>query len=81
MAWIRTVPLAEATGALRREYDAALRRAGKVYGIVKAMSSNPPVLASAIRLYRDVMLRDSPLSRAQREMLATATSVFNGCHY
>lgn len=45
------------------------------------MSPSPPVLQSAVRLYRDIMFREGPLSRTQREMLATATSVFNGCHY
>lgn len=81
MAWIRTIQPDDATGPLKTEYSAAQRRAGRVYGIVKSMSPNPPVLASAIRLYRDIMNRESPLSRAQRELLATAVSVFNGCHY
>ncbi len=81
MAWIRTVEVDAATGLLKREYEAAERRAGGVAGVVSAMSLNPPVLSSSMRLYRDIMFRDSPLSRVQREMLATAVSVFNECHY
>ncbi len=79
--WIETTDVDEATGALRRQYQAAIGRAGRVYGIVKCMGSNPAVLKSSMQLYRDVMYRESPLSRARRELLATAVSVFNGCHY
>ena len=81
MAWIKTIAPDHAEGPLKTVYDAAVRRAGKVYGIVRSMSLNPPVLKSAIQLYRDVMFRESPLSRIQREMLATSVSVFNRCRY
>jgi alkylhydroperoxidase family enzyme len=81
MAWIDTVNPDDAEGALKREYDAAVKRAGHVAGILRIMSLNPPVLSASLRMYRDVMFRESPLSRAQREMLATVVSVFNQCHY
>jgi len=81
MTWIKTVSTSEATGRLKTEYQKAVRRAGKVYAIVASMSLNPPVLESAMRIYRDVMHRDSPLTRVQRELLATSVSVFNECHY
>ena len=32
-------------------------------------------------LYIELMRRAGPLSRIQREMLATAVSAANGCHY
>ena len=79
--WIETTAVNDATGLLKRLYKAAIDRAGKVYAIVRVMSPNPPVLRSSIALYRDLMMGDSPLSRAQREMLATAVSRFNDCHY
>ena len=41
---IRTAPLAEARGALLREYEAAIRRAGKVFNVVSAQSLRPRVL-------------------------------------
>ena len=81
MAWIRTVRQGEAEGELRRHYDAAVARAGKVYGIVRLMSPNPAVLEAAMAFYRAAMFGPSPLSRAQREMLATVVSRVNGCHY
>ncbi len=79
--WIRTTSVEEATGLLRRIYDEAITRAGKVYAIVRSMSPNPRVLRSSLQLYRDVMMGSSPLSRTQRELLATAVSRFNDCHY
>jgi hypothetical protein len=47
---LRLVDVGEATGALRREYDAAIERAGKVFNIVKAMSLRPAVLHRSMEL-------------------------------
>ena len=79
--WIKTTSVDEAKGLLRRLYDEAIARAGKVYAIVRVMSPNPRVLRSSIGLYRDLMMGTSPLSRAQRELLATTVSRLNACHY
>ena len=81
MAYVRLIEEGEATGALKREYDAAIRRAGKVFNIVKAMSLRPGVLREAMRLYRAVMFGPSELSRAERELLAVVVSCTNDCHY
>lgn len=81
MTWIRTIADDEAEGLLVSLYDAARRRAGRVSGIVRSMSLNPPLLRDSIRFYRTVMFGESPLSRAQRELLATVVSAVNGCHY
>ena len=79
--WIQTTSVVESKGLLRRVYEEAIARAGKVYAIVRAMSPNPRVLRSSIQLYRDVMMGTSPLSRTQRELLATTVSRLNECHY
>ena len=82
VAWIRTIDPAEARGLLGKLYDAALRRAGKVFNIIRIQSLRPRVLRSSTQLYLEVMhSRDSALSRAQREMIATAVSQVNGCFY
>jgi alkylhydroperoxidase family enzyme len=81
MAWIRTVSPKEATGRLKKIYDEAIRRAGRVFNIVRVQSRNPPVLETSIELYKAVMFGPSPLSRMQREALATVTSWANGCFY
>ncbi len=81
MAWIRLTPIAEATGILKRQYDAALKRAGRVWNIIRIMSPTPPTLDASMRLYGAVMMGASPLSRVQREMLATVVSAELGCRY
>jgi alkylhydroperoxidase family enzyme len=81
MAWIRQVPVADATGLLKEQFDAAQRRAGRVYNIVRVMSASPAVLRDSIGLYLTLMHGDSALSRVQRELLATVVSAELGCHY
>ncbi len=81
MAWIRTIPPSEATGPLKTIYDEAVRRAGKVYGIVRLMSVNPEVLRASMGVYLSAVRGPSPLPRAVREMIAVVVSVANRCHY
>jgi alkylhydroperoxidase family enzyme len=78
---IRLVEPREATGALKAQYDAAIRRAGRVWNIVKTMSPNPPVLEASMRLYGTAMHGASPLTRVQRELLAVVVSIVNDCFY
>jgi alkylhydroperoxidase family enzyme len=82
MAWIRTIAPGEATGLLRRLYDEAIARAGKVFNVVRVQSLRPEVLEIGGHLYEELMFSPrSPLSRAQREMIAVAVSRANQCHY
>lgn len=81
MAWIKTIDEKQAEGVLRRVYDGAMQRAGRVFNILKIQSQNPPVLRSSMALYSDIMKADSPLTRAQREMLAVVVSKANDCYY
>jgi Asp/Glu/hydantoin racemase len=70
MAHLRLIEEGEATGALQAEYEAAARRAGKVFNIVKAMSLNAPVLERSMQLYG-----------VERELLAVVVSATNECRY
>ena len=81
MPYVAAIPPEDAGPALRREYDAALRRAGRIWGIVAVQAHNPAALRDSIRLYGTVMFGESPLSRAQREMIAVVTSQANDCTY
>ena len=82
MAWIETIAPDEARGLLRQLYAAAIRRAGKVFNVLRCQSLRPRVLKASTQLYLEVMYSaDSGLTRAQREMIATAVSSCNGCHY
>ena len=81
MPWIKTIGTGEATGRLKASYEAAIERAGRVFGIVRTMSLAPPVLDSSMELYRRIMYACDGLTRAQRELLATVVSRENDCHY
>lgn len=82
MAWIRSVCPENATGRLKRIYDTAVRRAGKVYNVLRLQSVRPNVLSASTRLYLEVMhSASSPLSRVDREMIAVVVSRANRCHY
>ncbi len=81
MAWVRTVPESEATGIVKEEYEAAIKRAGRVYNIVKLLSIKPESLKVFINQYKIIMFGPSKLSRTQREMIATVVSQINACRY
>jgi alkylhydroperoxidase family enzyme len=81
MAWIRQIAPEEAEGPLREFYDAAVKRAGRVFNILRVQSLRLPTLKSSVDLYLAAMFGRSPLSRAQREMLAVVVSAVNRCVY
>lgn len=82
MPYIRVIPAIEATGLLKRLYEGAQRRAGRVWNIVSIMSLQPRTMQAVIDgMYASIMYGESGLSRAQREMIAVVVSVANHCHY
>lgn len=81
MAYIRTVSPEEATGKLRRMYDAAVGRAGRLFNIIRIQSLNPPALQASNQFYMVLMKGPGPLERPIREMLATVTSRTLDCFY
>jgi len=81
MPWIKVYTVGEAKGILKREYDKALKRAGRIWHIVSIMSQNPRAMKSSMDFYSTIMFGRSPLSRGQREMLAVVVSAENECIY
>ncbi len=94
MAWIKTIPLAEADERLRRameatrelypaEYAAPVPAAGDAEsaGIVESHTLIPDALFHAFATFGSLMSPDLPLRRAQHEMIATLVSAANRCHY
>jgi alkylhydroperoxidase family enzyme len=81
MPHIRLIDPEDADGMLAEEYDAAVERAGKVFNIVRSMSLNPEVLKASIEMYKAIMFGPSPLTRQERELLATVVSAENECYY
>ncbi len=81
MPYIDKVDPARADGRLKAIYDAAVTRAGKVFQILQVQSLAPRTLEASMQLYTAAMHAPSPLSRGQREALATVVSRTNDCHY
>ncbi len=81
MPWIPQILPEQATGLLKSELDKAVKRAGRVWGIVQIMSLNARTLKTSMELYGSIMHGRSPLSRAQREMRATVVAAELGCVY
>lgn len=81
MPYIHQVPVGEARSLLRKLFDEALERAGRIWHIVHVMSQNPRAMDASLKFYGAIMFGSSPLSRRQREMLAVVTSKANDCFY
>ena len=81
MPWIEQIPFDQATGLLKEELESAMNRAGRIWHIVHIMSLNPEVLRASMGMYGVLMHGESPLSRQQREMLATVVSSELACVY
>lgn len=82
IAWIETVPEADATGELKRAYQrAGDPNSGAVDHIMKIHSLHPDSLIDHLHLYKTLMHGDSPLTRAQREMIGVVVSAINRCEY
>ncbi len=81
MAFIRQIAEADATGPLKRVYDAATGREGSVAGIVKVMSLDPATVQASMQFYMSLMKRSNSLKGSQKELLATVVSNVNDCYY
>ncbi|HKV41725.1 MAG TPA: hypothetical protein VJX67_21155 [Blastocatellia bacterium] len=90
MAWIKTIPIAEASGELRRAIEAQRDAYPEEYaspvhpadeGIVASHTLIPDALYHAFSTFGALMSPELPLSRRQHEMIATMVSVTNRCHY
>ena len=81
MSWIDQVPIEKATGLLKKMFDGAIKRTGRVWKIMHVMSLNPEAMRESYRLFGTVVLGESPLSRVQRELLGIVVSKELNCHY
>lgn len=81
MANITVISYEEATGKLKDIYDDLIAKRGKLAEIHKIQSLHPDSIIAHMELYMTIMFEQSPLSRAQREMVAVVVSSANGCYY
>jgi alkylhydroperoxidase family enzyme len=78
---IRTIPPDLAEGELADAYATiGLRRPGEAH-VLEVQSLHPRALVDHHRLYRTLMFGPSPLSRAERELVAVVVSAANDCFY
>lgn len=81
MSWISETSDGEAQGPMREIYDAIRKQRGKMARILSVHSLDPEVLQHHLDLYMHLMFSPGPLSRREREAVAVAVSVANGCAY
>ncbi len=81
MPHIKVIEHSEAEGQLKEIYDDLVTKRGKLAEVHKIQSLNPESIVKHMELYMTIMFSKSPLSRAQREMIAVVVSVANSCLY
>ncbi|MBM3839512.1 MAG: hypothetical protein FJ398_16385 [Verrucomicrobia bacterium] len=81
MAFLKLTNESEATGAVKRLYDAALARAGCVANIIQVMSRDAATAEASIHFCVRLMKSENALSKARKEMLAAVVSNINDCYY
>jgi len=81
-AWIHIVSPDEADESLRHAYaQCADPQTGEPAHIMAVHSLSPAAMLRHRDLYKTLMYGPSPLSRAQREMIALVVSAANRCEY
>ena len=87
MTWVKTIDQARATGRLSEVYAKLLdttlgdRRINKLPPVMQCMSVRPDALLSVWNLNSAITFGASTLGRTREEMIATAVSAVNRCHY
>lgn len=79
MAWINVVPAEEATGDLLDVYDLYDIASGPMFPPYEVLTNNGPALKALQNFSHTVRFGESPLTRFQREMIATLTAGATRC--
>lgn len=81
-AWIRMIPLEQATGHLREMYDKVKTPHGTVDNVMRAHSLRPHTMEGHVVLYRSVLHNpENTLPLWFLEVVASYTSIINRCDY
>lgn len=81
MAWIPVVPPTEASGKLKEEYDRVLKERGAIGNVFAITSLHPGIMREHLDLYEEIQFAEGPISRRERELIATVVSRENRCAY
>ena len=79
MAYVKTVPYADASGEIKEAYDEIISIRGGVGNVFAVNAIRPHLMRSIEAHDRTVMTSNSGLSVAERQMIATVVSVANRC--
>src|SRR6266849_176799 len=81
-AWIRMVPVAEATDTLKQVYDRVKTPHGTIDNVMRVHSLRPHTMEGHVALYRSVLHHsENKLPLWFLECVAVATSLLNRCDY
>jgi alkylhydroperoxidase family enzyme len=81
VAYVKQIDPEDADGLVKQHYDMGLKRADKIFNILRIQSLTPEALDATMVFYTTVMHGKGPLRRWERELLATVVSKINGCVY
>ena len=81
MAFVPYIPFEKASPDLQELYRQFGGANNTPANIVRIAGYSPKVMEAHMPFYRAIMMGASPLSRQQREMIATVVSAINKCHY
>lgn len=74
-------PRAALTPRLQAYFDKCTEKLGFIPNVLEAYAFDTAKLQAFIDMADDLMLADSGLDKAEREMIAVAVSAVNHCHY
>ena len=75
------IPATKLTPELRAYFDKCQEKLGFIPNVLRAYAFDNAKLRAFIDMADDLMLADSGVSKLEREMIATAVSAVNHCHY
>lgn len=83
MGYLLVINEEQATGKLKEVYDyiRIVRKQKRVSPVLKAFSMKADLLEQVLKLSDLATFGGSSLGRRWEEMLSTAVSTWNGCHY
>lgn len=83
MSYLPTMKENQATGKLKEVYDEIkkTRKLKQISPVLLSFGMRPEVLEEVTRLTFQATFGGSTLGRRREEMLATAVSAWNDCHY
>lgn len=81
MPFIPMTPPQDAHGKLKEEYARIEAERGAVGSIFRVTGAHPGATTLHLELYKELVYGESPLSRRERELVATVVSRANDCQY